>query len=126
MRISDWSSDVCSSDLASVMATYVERLLAAGLLFVVALAGLWFLLRYISFDLALGGGYILFLGISAVLVSIAALWSLMGARFYGALKAGAVWFLRLRSCVALTVLIHGLTLAGYIVIIESMSPGSFT
>src|SRR3546814_2205092 len=44
MRISDWSSDVCSSDLAErfIFLVYDERYHAAGLFLSILLVGSWF------------------------------------------------------------------------------------
>jgi uncharacterized membrane protein YbhN (UPF0104 family)/O-antigen ligase len=106
----------------SLMATYIERLLAAGLLFVFSLASLWLLLHHITFDLEQGGGYIAFLLASIVLVTGAVLIVTLRYRIVLAMRAAVRWCLRLWWSALLTILSQALMLAAYLAVLRVLTP----
>ena len=106
----------------TVMATYIERLLAAGLLFLFSLIGVWFLFGAISFEMEGGGGELL-----STIAGIAIAGGVVGFKvFRGEIREFfsvlARWQLRLWKSAVLTVLCHGAGLAAYVVILSELDP----
>jgi uncharacterized membrane protein YbhN (UPF0104 family)/O-antigen ligase len=107
---------------ASLMATYIERLLAAGLLFAFSIGSLWLLLHHITFDLEQGGGYIAFLLGSIVLVAGTVLIVTLRRRIILVIRVAARWLLRLWSSALLTILSQALMLAAYLAVLRVLTP----
>ena len=101
----------------TVMATYVERLLAAGLLFLFSLFGLWFLLGTIAFDVDQGGGAILVKVAGIAIVGAVAGLTVFRTDIVGSAAACAHWLFKLWPSAILTILIHGAGLAAYLVLL---------
>ena len=100
---------------ATIIATLVERILAAGVLAVAGLAAAWFLLPRFGFDFAHGGAYFFSLAGGMTLAACAA--TAVAYRRGAAARATAAagrGFERFWSATLLTILAHVFMLGGYI------------
>ncbi len=105
----------------SVMATYWERLVAAGLLFLLSIAGAFFVFIDIRIDLQAGGAYLLSLTGTAVLVAFVIGAILLRSREAAINLSGAARFLlRLWPSIILTLAAHGMMLAAYIAVLSGL------
>ena len=109
---------------ATIIATFVERFLAAAVLAAAGLVAAWFVLPRFGFDLAHGGAYLLSLAGAVALVSLAAI---AVSYRHGTLSrviadmgrgAGRLW-----PAVMLTVLAHGFMLGGYLAALLALGVG---
>ena len=100
---------------ATIIATFVERVLAAGVLAVAGVAAAWVLLPQLGFDFAQGGAYFIFLGAG---MTTAACTASVAVYRRGAIVRSitAVWraLERFSSAALLTVLAHVFMLGGYV------------
>ena len=100
---------------ATIIATFVERILAAGILALVGVASAWILLPQFGFDIEQGGAYFLFLVVGVTTTSCVAVATACDrgvvARFLSATRRVV---LRFWPAVLLTVLAHLLMLGGYV------------
>jgi uncharacterized membrane protein YbhN (UPF0104 family) len=105
---------------ATITATYIERLLAAGILFALSVAGLFVLLHRFAFDLQQGGGYLL-TSIGAIFITfgVTAYAILHPDRRTNLLDEGSGWMRRLGSPAVFTLLSHTAMLAAYAVILSA-------
>lgn len=106
----------------TVMATYVERFLAAGLLFLFSLVGLWILFGNIAFDFGRGAGDILStIGGITIASGVVGL-TIFRKQFleHGAASIG--WTFKLWQSVTLTILCHGAGLGAYLVLLSGLHP----
>ncbi|MCH7692783.1 MAG: flippase-like domain-containing protein [Proteobacteria bacterium] len=110
----------------TVIATYIERFLAAGLLFIFSLVGLWFLFGAIDFDFQRGGREILFtIGGIAIVGGVVGLTVFRGQL----IERSALclrWVLKLWASGVLTILIHGAGLGAYLVLLSDLGPHSIS
>lgn len=112
---------------ATIIATLLERLLAAGLLGAAGLVAGWYLLPHFGFDLAHGGAYFLSLVGGMVLASLAAAWAVYrpgtAAR---AVSAAARGVGRFWAVGMLTVLAHCFMLGSYIAVLLALGLAAAT
>lgn len=105
----------------SVMATYWERLVAAGLLFALSVAGAFLLFLNVSIDLYTGGAYLLSLVGGVALVSCVATVIVIREKDVGLnLIRAPRLLLRLWPSVLLTFVAHAAMLAAYAVLLEGL------
>ena len=106
---------------ATIIATLLERLLAAGLLGAAALVAAWYLLPHFGFDFAQGGAYFLSLIGGMVLAFVVAAWAVYrpgtAAR---AVSAAARGVQRFWAVGLLTILAHGFMLGSYIAVLLAL------
>ena len=106
---------------ATIIATLLERLLAAGLLGAAGLVAGWYLLPHFGFDLAHGGAYFLSLVGGMLLASLAAAWAVYrpgtAAR---AVLAAARGVERFWPVGLLTILAHCFMLGSYIAVLLAL------
>jgi len=105
----------------SVVATYWERVMAAGLLFVLSLAGALYLFLNIGIDLKSGGAYLVSLISGIVLVSVVVLAVFLHNReFRTRLPAIPRQMLRFWPAALLTLAAHGAMAAAYAVLLSDL------
>lgn len=105
----------------SVMATYWERLVAAGLLFLLSIAGAFFLFLNIRIDLQSGGAYLLSLaGGAALVVAVVGVTILRSREIDLGLSSAPRFLLRLWPSVVLTLAAHGAMLVAYAVVLAGL------
>ena len=106
---------------ATIIATLLERLLAAGLLGAAGLVAAWYLLPHFGFDFAQGDPYFLSLIGGMVLAFVAAAWAVYrpgtAAR---AVSAAARGVQRFWAVGLLTILAHGFMLGSYIAVLLAL------
>ncbi len=104
---------------ATVVVTFVERILAAGILLSAALVAAWFLIPYFGFDLNHGGAYLLHLVGGMALVGLV---TAVAARRRVAVTARLIWCIqhtgRLWPGALLTVLAHACMLGAYLAVLR--------
>ncbi|HEX6957092.1 MAG TPA: lysylphosphatidylglycerol synthase domain-containing protein [Ferrovibrio sp.] len=106
---------------ASVMVTYWERLLAAGLLFLLSIGGALYLFLSIQIDLEAGGAYLISLLAAMAVTSGAVLWLVIHKTDFELSAAGALRQLgRLWPSIALTLAAQALMLAAYLAILGDL------
>jgi O-antigen ligase len=110
----------------AVLATYIERVLAAGILFLLSLGAVWYLFGAIKVDLAQGAGEVLATaaGISIVMI-VVGLTVLRGALFTAG-RFSIRWLPKLWPSVLLTLIIHGGGLVAYILLLNDLLPQSIS
>lgn len=105
----------------SVMATYWERLVAAGLLLLLSLAGAFVIFIDVRLDLQGGGAYLVSLTGGILLVGTVVGITLVRSRDIGIDLSSALRFLlRLSPSIALTLAAHGAMLAAYAVVLTGL------
>lgn len=105
----------------SVMATYWERLIAAGLLFVLSIVSAFFLFLSVRIDIQAGGGYLLSLCAGMALVSLAVGVTVLRSREIDINFAAAPRFLlKLWPSFALTLAAHAAMLGAYAVALTGL------
>ena len=103
---------------ASVIATYWERIQAAGVLFLLSLVSLWYLFVNIHFDLLPAGLSLLsLLGAMLVAAIVVALTVLRPAGMLSGVPGGLRAVLRLWPSVVITLLAHSCMLGAYITLL---------
>lgn len=103
---------------ASVIATYWERIQAAGVLFLLSLISLWYLFVNIHFDLVPAGLSLLsLLGAMLVAALVVAATVLRPAGMLKGIPGGLRAVLRLWPSVLITLLAHGCMLAAYLTLL---------
>ena len=105
----------------TVTATYIERILAAGLLFLFSLIGHWFLFGRIAFELDRGGGDILSTigGIGIVCAAVGL--TVFRRQLVNLGKLCIGWLSRLWASAALSILCHGAGLVAYLVLLDDLA-----
>lgn len=104
----------------TVLATYIERLLAAGILFLLSLIAAWILFRGIQVDFSQGAGDLLFSAFGIIIVAIAvALFVLRASAIQGSLAALRL-STRLGPSAFWTILGFGAGLAAYLVLFDTL------
>src|SRR5690606_19357125 len=102
----------------SVMATYWERLVAAGLLFLLSIAGAFVLFVDIGIDFQKGGGYLVSLAGGVALVTAVVAATLLRSKDIEINLSGALRFLlRLSPSICLTLVAHGAMLGAYLAVL---------
>ena len=100
---------------ATIIATVVERVLAAGVLATAGVAAAWFLLPHFGFEFAHGGAYFIFLGAGMTTAACAAI-AVVYRRGAIVRSIAAAWqgMERFWPAALLTVLAHLFMLGGYV------------
>ena len=100
---------------ATIIATFVERVVAAGVLAAAGVAAAWLLLPHFGFDFAHGGAYFIFLGAGMTTVACTAV-AVVYRRGAIVRSIAAAWrgLERFWPAVLLTVLAHLFMLGGYV------------
>ncbi len=110
----------------SVLATYVERILAAGILLIFSLVGAWILFSGLAIDFNQGIGDLVAAGFGIVVVTISvALIALRKHALTGSM-AGLRLLLRLGPSTAWTMLGHAAGLGAYLILFEALDPTSIS
>ena len=105
----------------TVMLTYVERILSAGILFIAALCSAWIVFLRIGLDMKSGGEYLVYIIITLVIVIL-----INGALIYRTSVVNAVLprdFIRFKKiwpAIILTMATHLFMLAAYLLVLSSM------
>ena len=106
----------------TVMATYIERFLAAGLLFFFSLISLWLLFGRIDFDLDRGGGDVIFtIAAMAMVCGVLGL-TVFRVQIQRGCASYARWLLKLWPSAILTILCHASGLGAYLVLLSNFDP----
>ena len=112
---------------ATVVVTFLERILAAGILLSAALVAAWFLIPHFGFDLHHGGAYLLHLVGGMALVGLVAM---VAARRQVAVTAHLVRCIRhagrLWPGALLTVLAHACMLGAYLAVLQGQDLPALT
>jgi O-antigen ligase/uncharacterized membrane protein YbhN (UPF0104 family) len=106
----------------TVLATYIERILAAGLLFFLSLIGLWILFGNVAIDLSAGAGQVI-----RALFGMVAVFGVVGLTQYREqlLRYGLIvlrWLPKLWTGGLLTIIAHGAGLAAYLILLSDLAP----
>ena len=112
---------------ATIIATFVERVLAAGVLAGAGMAAAWLLLPHFGFDIAHSGSYFFFLAAGMTSAACAAV-AVVCRREAISRSIAAAWRAveRFWSAVLLTIVAHILMLGGYVAVLLAVGLESLT
>lgn len=112
---------------ASLLATYLERALAAGLLLILSLFGVWYLLHSVTLDMTGSARELVTTLIGLSVVSCAVLLSLFRDRLSALYREHrSLWLRSFPPSALYTLLSHIAMLAAYLVVLTGFEAGGFT